>query len=45
MVETVEAEGREAAVITEIDGSAHRTGEHRFLLDPRDPLGIGFVLR
>ena len=24
---------------------AHRTGEHRFVLDPRDPLGEGFVLR
>jgi proline racemase len=24
---------------------AFRTGEHRFFLDPRDPLGTGFVLR
>jgi proline racemase len=23
----------------------YRTGEHRFVLDPRDPLGTGFVLR
>jgi proline racemase len=44
VVESTKAEGREA-VVTEIDGSAHRTGEHRFLLDPRDPLGTGFVLR
>jgi proline racemase len=44
VVESMESEGR-PAVITEIDGSAHRTGEHRFLLDPRDPLGTGFVLR
>jgi proline racemase len=41
---TVESDGREA-VITEIEGSAFRTGEHRFALDPRDPLGTGFVLR
>jgi proline racemase len=26
-------------------GAAYRTGEHRFVLDPRDPLGTGFVLR
>jgi proline racemase len=32
-------------VITEIEGTAHRTGEHRFVLDPRDDLGTGFVLR
>jgi proline racemase len=44
VVGTVESEGREA-VITEIEGSAFRTGEHRFALDPRDPLGTGFVLR
>jgi proline racemase len=33
------------AVVTEIEGMAYRTGEHRFVLDPRDPLGGGFVLR
>jgi proline racemase len=32
-------------VLTEVDGMAFRTGEHRFSLDPRDPLGTGFVLR
>ena len=32
-------------VVTEIEGTAFRTGEHRFVLDPRDPLGAGFVLR
>ena len=32
-------------VITEVEGTAFRTGEHRFLLDPRDTLGTGFVLR
>ena len=38
------AEGRDA-VIVEVEGAAFRTGEHRFVLDPRDPLGDGFVLR
>jgi proline racemase len=33
------------AVITEIEGSAYRTGEHVFALDPDDPLGEGFLLR
>ena len=32
-------------VLTEIEGTAFRTGEHRFVLDPRDDLGTGFVLR
>ncbi len=32
-------------VVTEVEGSAYRTGEHRFVLDPRDELGTGFVLR
>ena len=44
VVERVTAEGRDA-VVTEIEGAAHRTGEHRFVLDPRDPLAEGFVLR
>ncbi len=34
-----------AGVLTEVEGMAYRTGEHRFTLDPRDPLGTGFVLR
>ena len=34
-----------AGVITEVTGSAYRTGEHRFVLDPGDPLGTGFLLR
>ena len=33
------------AVVTEVEGMAYRTGEHRFVLDPRDGLGHGFVLR
>lgn len=32
-------------LLTEVQGSAFRTGEHRFVLDPRDPLRTGFVLR
>jgi len=32
-------------VLTEVSGTAFRTGEHRFVIDPRDPLGTGFVLR
>jgi proline racemase len=40
-VVAADAEG----VITEVEGTAYRTGEHRFWLDPRDPLGTGFVLR
>jgi proline racemase len=38
--------GRAAGgVLTEVEGTAFRTGEHRFVLDPRDELGTGFVLR
>ncbi len=33
------------AVVTEVEGSAFRTGEHVFELDPADPLGEGFLLR
>ena len=33
------------AVVTEVEGSAYRTGEHVFTLDPDDPLGDGFLLR
>ncbi|WP_445152710.1 proline racemase family protein [Baekduia sp. Peel2402] len=34
-----------ADLLTEVSGMAYRTGEHTFTLDPRDPLGTGFVLR
>jgi len=33
------------AVLTEVEGSAHRTGRHAFELDPDDELGTGFLLR
>ncbi len=39
-----EVAGR-AAVVTEVEGSAHRTGRHVFELDPADELGTGFLLR
>jgi proline racemase len=32
-------------VITEVRGSAYRTGTATFSLDPRDTLGTGFTLR
>jgi proline racemase len=34
-----------ASVLTEVTGSAYRTGTHEFTLDPADPLGTGFLLR
>jgi proline racemase len=43
-VAEVRADGRDA-VVSEVEGAAYRTGEHRFVLDPRDPVGTGFVLR
>ena len=33
------------AVVTDVEGSAYRTGEHVFELDPEDPVGTGFLLR
>jgi proline racemase len=37
--------GGRPTVVTEVEGSAFRTGEHAFTLDERDPLGTGFLLR
>jgi proline racemase len=37
--------GGRPTVVTEVEGSAFRTGEHEFTLDERDPLGTGFLLR
>lgn len=34
-----------AAVVTEVEGSAHMTGRHEFVLETGDPLGTGFLLR
>ncbi|HEU4676253.1 MAG TPA: proline racemase family protein [Motilibacteraceae bacterium] len=39
------AGGHREGVVVEVTGTAHRTGEHTFVLDPRDDLGTGFVLR
>ena len=44
VTDRVQADGHDA-VVTEVVGQAFRTGEHRFVLDPRDPVGTGFVLR
>jgi len=41
---TAQTGGREA-VMTEVVGSAYRTGEHTFVVDDRDPLARGFLLR
>ncbi len=37
--------GTVPAVIPEVTGSASITGRHEFLIDPRDPLRVGFLLR
>jgi proline racemase len=37
--------GRYDAVIPEIEGSAHLTGRHEFVVDPADPMQGGFFLR
>jgi proline racemase len=37
--------GDRPTVITEVEGAAFRTGEHTFVLDDRDPLSRGFLLR
>jgi proline racemase len=44
VVASAEVAGR-AAVVTEVEGSAYRTGRAAFTLDPDDPLGEGFLLR
>jgi trans-L-3-hydroxyproline dehydratase len=37
--------GPYAAVIPQVEGMAHITGRHEFLIDPTDPLQKGFILR
>jgi proline racemase len=44
VLDQVEAEDR-TGVLTEVEGSAYLTGTATFTLDPRDPVGTGFVLR
>lgn len=38
-------DGDGPAVIPRVTGMAYRTGEHRFSIDPHDPLVPGFILR
>jgi proline racemase len=44
IVGETEVAGR-PAVVTEVEGSAHLTGRHEFVLEPDDELGLGFLLR
>jgi proline racemase len=44
VVQELEAEGR-PAYVSEVRGMAYRTGEHHFVLDANDPVGLGFTLR
>ena len=44
IVETT-AFGPYPAIIPEVEGVAHITGRHEFLIDPADPLRDGFILR
>jgi trans-L-3-hydroxyproline dehydratase len=37
--------GPHAAIIPEVEGTAHITGRHEFLIDPTDSLRDGFILR
>jgi proline racemase len=37
--------GQYPAIIPEVEGTAHITGRHEFVIDPRDPLKAGFILR
>ena len=37
--------GEYPAVITEVEGSAHLTGYHQFVLEADDPIGTGFLIR
>jgi trans-L-3-hydroxyproline dehydratase len=39
------AVGAYPAVLPEVSGTAYITGRHEFFLDPRDPLGAGFLVR
>jgi proline racemase len=44
VLDTVLIDGR-SAVLPQVRGTAYRTGEHVFCIDPHDPLVPGFVLR
>jgi proline racemase len=44
VLDTLTVAGR-PAIVPQVTGTAYRTGEHVFCVDPRDPLVPGFVLR
>lgn len=44
-VKTLTSYGPYAAVIPQVSGTAHVTGQHQFLIDPEDPLAEGFIFR
>ena len=44
-VEGTASVGSREAVITSVAGQGFVTGHHRFVIDERDPLGAGFLLR
>jgi proline racemase len=44
VLNTVTVDGR-PAIVPQVTGTAYRTGEHVFCIDPHDPLLPGFVLR
>lgn len=44
VVGSTSVDGR-PAVVTEVEGNAHITGHHQFVLDPDDALGTGFLIR
>jgi len=37
--------GEHAAIVPEVEGTAHITGSHTFWIDPEDPLADGFLVR
>ncbi len=44
-VESVTTLGTRSAVVTSVAGNGYVTGYHTFVVDDRDPLGDGFLLR
>lgn len=44
-IDSVTTFGPYRAVIPQVSGTAHFTGQHSFFFDPEDPLGKGFILR
>lgn len=44
-VDRVEKYGPFDAVVPQVEGTAHITGQNEFLIDPKDPLRDGFILR